>query len=283
MTGGIDGYDLQVKTSVEVSIDFGISWCSLPDLPRRTYDHSQSGLTACGGADNKKSCLTFSAGVWQKTHNLLYERDHHVAWDSPCGILLMGGLGFGNSSNTTEIINDDGQSIESFKLYERINSVCAIELREKVIITGGDLFKGVRAYNNEGFMEAEVLPDLLQKRKQHGCGHFVNGENKIVYLVAGGFSPEVELLSSTEIFEMGSESWIEVGKLPSPLSQLKGISINNKVIMTGGRDEDLRAYDTVLHFNITSKQWKQVGEMTKKRYSHGVSFVPADILNYCSK
>ena len=108
-------------------------------------------------------------------------------------------------------------------------------------------------------------------------------QNKIVYLVAGGFSPEVELLSSTEIFEMGSKSWIEVGKLPSPLSQLKGISINNKVIMTGGRDEDLRAYDTVLHFNITSKQWKQVGEMTKKRYSHGANFVPADILNYCSK
>ena len=59
-----------------------------------------------------------------------------------------------------------------------------------MIITGGtrkDTIDGlwswsrdsrVTAYNNDGFVAD--LPSLNQARSDHGCGHFVNSENKKV-------------------------------------------------------------------------------------------------------
>ena len=90
---------------------------------------------------------------------------------------------------------------------------------------------------------------------------------------------------NTEIFFFGSESWKGAGKLPTPLTSLKGVSINNKIIMTGGRGEDLfDSSNAVLNFNITSEQWEQVGEMTNKRFNHGASYVPVvDVIDFCSK
>ena len=52
-----------------------------------------------------------------------------------------------------------------------------------------------------------------------------------MYLVAGGSlggDPE-----STEILVSGSSSWSLVGNLPVGLFDLRGVSLNNKVIMTG--------------------------------------------------
>ena len=85
-------------TSVEVILPSGRS-CSLPSLPAPRADHSQSGLTACGGwggilvqEATRTTCVTFAAGVWKRSHTLSKERWHHVAWQSPSGILLIGGL-----------------------------------------------------------------------------------------------------------------------------------------------------------------------------------------------
>ena len=46
VTGGSPGY-----TSAELLRGDGASWCSLPDLPRDTEDHTQSGVMACGTGD----------------------------------------------------------------------------------------------------------------------------------------------------------------------------------------------------------------------------------------
>merc|ERR1712079_161712 len=66
--------------------------CQLPRLPSPGRQaHTQSSLTACGGYFTGTSCLTFD-GEWEQSHSLsAEERTNHVSWQSPAGILLMGG------------------------------------------------------------------------------------------------------------------------------------------------------------------------------------------------
>ena len=78
-------------TSVEVLLSNG-TLCTLPPLPEGRYRHSQSGLTACGGHGSPGgTCTTFSNGAWTTSHNLDPRRRYHVSWNSPTGLMLLGG------------------------------------------------------------------------------------------------------------------------------------------------------------------------------------------------
>ena len=105
----------------------------------------------------------------------------------------------------------------------------------------------VSVYSSLGWLED--LPDLLQGRDSHGCGHYVNDGNKMVifhtirkylclihyqvYLVTGGWSGSSNLVP-TEVLIDGENTWRKVGDLPTvPINGLQGVSINNNIIMTG--------------------------------------------------
>ena len=61
------------------------------------------------------------------------------------------------------------------------SAACAIELVTKVVVTGGkDSKTRVQAYNNNGPLEQ--LPDLLEPRLWHACGHFQDSANRIVII-----------------------------------------------------------------------------------------------------
>ena len=102
------------------------------------------------------------------------------------------------------------------------------------------------------------LPDLITERFNHGCGHFISSDNKMVidvtknnyviillnnhlniqvYLVTGGGGANglfpLGLQSSTETLVEGSEAWTEVGELPVAIIGLRGVSLNNNIFMTG--------------------------------------------------
>ena len=84
----------------------------------------------------------------------------------------------------TEIIKDGNHSEESFPLKYETDLACAIQLEEMVILTGGiGTQSSVFAYDNRGLLEEFDLPDLIEGRSNHGCGHYVNTDNIIVYLV----------------------------------------------------------------------------------------------------
>ena len=126
VTGGL----LEVSHSAEILLLNGtsLSTCSLPDIPKNDVTgmkaHTQSGPIACGGWGGI-GCLTLSSGQWKETH-LFYEtgkgkirgREGHVAWNSPKGVLLMGGT-YGEKVNTTELLNEDGSTTQQFDMkYE---------------------------------------------------------------------------------------------------------------------------------------------------------------------
>ena len=110
------GADTLLMNTAEVLNDDGTTKCSFPILPEDRRHHTQSGLVICGGgweSDIQTSCLTFSSGKWTKSHTLQFRRKDHSVWSSPQGLLLMGGA---YNLTSTEILTDDGQSIEHFTL-----------------------------------------------------------------------------------------------------------------------------------------------------------------------
>ena len=116
MTGG-EG----ALTSAEVLFTNGSSICELPQLSQSKREHTQSGLTACGGYDSdtiRRSCIKFEAGSWTTlTDNLVERREDQSCWVNPDGdILLIGGF---YSETTTEIVYQNGTSIRSFDLKYR--------------------------------------------------------------------------------------------------------------------------------------------------------------------
>ena len=62
---------------------------------------------------------------------------------------------------------------------EGVSYACSIQLEEMVVVTGGrETWRHVTVYNTAGLLTE--LPDLEQGRSDHGCGHFVNTDNKLV-------------------------------------------------------------------------------------------------------
>ena len=115
VTGGSSYYDGDAQHTAEVMLPSGRS-CSLPRLPSPGREqHTQSGLTACGGDDDDDettaNCLTFD-GEWEQSHTLgLWGligdrggRMQHVSWQSPLGIHLLGGF-YVSSSQTSELLS----------------------------------------------------------------------------------------------------------------------------------------------------------------------------------
>ena len=53
-------------------------------------------------------------------------------------------------------------------------------MEDHVILTGGYDYtkKTVSVYSTDGWLED--LPDLLTGRYDHGCGHYVNNDDKLV-------------------------------------------------------------------------------------------------------
>ena len=104
MITGSGGHPGDRKASVEILSADGTPLCSLPDLPYETWGHTQHGLTTCGGSSGeiRRLCYTFDTitGTWNVSHNLIKERKYHTYWETPKGIVLLGGSG----ENSTELL-----------------------------------------------------------------------------------------------------------------------------------------------------------------------------------
>ena len=55
-----------------------------------------------------------------------------------------------------------------------------------------------------------------------------------VFLVTGGYAGGwLGWLDTTEILVEGDSSWTTVGSLPKAVQGIRGVSLNNRIIMTG--------------------------------------------------
>merc|ERR1719229_1957035 len=103
----------------------------------------------------------------------------------------------------------------------------------------------------------------------HGCSYYDNDEGTKTLLVSGGWWEK--RLKSTDLLVGNAEKWVPAGNLPSPRDGLRGANINNKILMTGGKDNPVY-FDDILEFDPVTKEWKKRGEkMIKARAAHAVS------------
>ena len=73
------------------------------------------------------------------------------------------------------------------------SDACSIELEDRVVVTGGSYTPATSArphahgrvtvYSAGG--GAEEWPALATPRLQHGCGHYVSGDNRVVARISG--------------------------------------------------------------------------------------------------
>ena len=84
--------------------------CQLPSLNEERGGHTQNGFLACGGkmeqneAANRDSCSQFVNGTWSNVYNLSSSREWHMSWNSPQGVVLIGGT----FHNSVELLEPDG-------------------------------------------------------------------------------------------------------------------------------------------------------------------------------
>ena len=103
--------------SAEVILENGRTCTMTPDLPPPgRYQHTATGLTVCGGwADGDEetgtTCSTFT-GQWETSHQLGVPRYGHVSWDSPSGIILLGGF-VSEAFQTTETLSHNSSTTSS--------------------------------------------------------------------------------------------------------------------------------------------------------------------------
>lgn len=294
LSGGYNGevdYEDEVFSGLEVDVEVFVPstglTCSLPSLPDGRQSHTMDGLYICGGSmyPSIENCIHFSSGEWYISHSLAETRSGHSSWQTDQGIFLMGGF----EGYTSEFLPTTGeQGGQSFPMEHETRYTCAIQLSDSVIMTGGGYTEEgmnmVARYGIDGFMED--LPSLVVGRKEHGCGSYLREDGTQVLLVAGGMDLKYNLFSSTEVLTSESTAWTLTTPLPSARMALRGVSVDNRVYMTGGENRingEENYMDDILEWLDEEQEWVLIGKMKMSRSEHGASTIELDdeAMEYC--
>ena len=108
ITGGRIVVNKRYIRSVEAYNPHVKKICKLPDLPESRMGHSICGGLICGGESERSNCLKLGPSGFVKTKvTLKHPRRHHLCWNLPEGVLLLGGK---SSPSTTELVLRDGSA-----------------------------------------------------------------------------------------------------------------------------------------------------------------------------
>lgn len=290
MSGGyVTGWSVDSGWSrdntVEVYVPSTGNSCYLPPLGEGRYYHTMQALHICGGYSTRSTCLQFQAGTWVPSHHLTQDRYRHSSCVLGDRELIMGGEG---SNTTTELLVSSTQykSTQQYSLKYPTQDVCSISDSHfrSVYVTGGYYTKNiVSQYSMQGRWMRD-LPELLEGRRNHGCGAYLTKDGVQVLLVAGGFDWYYGAdLSSTELYYEGTRHWVSTQPLPMAMSRVGSSSVGNTIYLSGGRDGNKAATDMILEWREGTNQWVEVARMRRHRAYHAMSSVvlTSEILQYC--
>ena len=124
---------------------------------------------------------------------------------------------------------------------------CSLIVQDhKVLVTGGRTLEGF-VVKNSFIYDAktdswDTLSDMRHERKQHTCTKFNTTTGYEVAVVAGGEGDtQGNLLSSCEIFYLDAKigNWANIHQLPISLTMSSMLSINNRLLLSGGISEGI--------------------------------------------
>lgn len=330
MSGGLTRDPTHMVEAFFTEANSSSSFCFLPDLPAdrnfNTIDWVGGRLIVCGGDVMAAqrfglSCLFLTkVEDWQgwvelrptgqEKVSLQQRRISHLSWNSPEGLLLLGGVGISNSTTEWVPLEDpkppqDGDeevaptpAAPPFSLHHPVQDACGIPLGETFIVTGGFHSKReVTMYNLTG--DYWDLPGLNSGRWSHGCGSYTRGEagQQTVLVVAGGIDPDFTALTSTEVLLLGEwEEWQFVEDLPGPLEHLSSAKVGNQIYISGGESVyspgmvEYRDQHSILVWEDQEEDededvegaWVEAGRLKIGRNFHGMVAVEEIFVNqYC--
>jgi len=287
----VSGLYASANYSVQALDQDGHYLCDLPDIPipYGRFGATMDGNILCGGYvyPNSKSCICYDMGSWFDYPDILNEdRFHASSWGRPYPNLnvveshIFGGYSL---TDSTEIANC-GDSTPSQNYNDGNSGQCTIQFDDYVVITGGlnGYSTTVAAYNDYG--DRRDLQPLVEGRGFHGCGHYIDNDGNMVYLVTGGAIDDSTDTVTTEL-SINEEPWFisPTGNLQTPRHGMKGVSLNNKIFMTGGWEfgTTYDALGEVLQWDIYLNEWFNISSIIP-RFFHSVSVLPCEeVKNYC--
>jgi len=258
------------------------SQCALPDFPLEVSGAvgfwTAQRPTVCGGKKRLKKCFALKEHQWMPWTDMGTARHYASALlVNPNQALIIGGWdASGNRLKTTELISSSG-SEEGNKFPVTIHAHCSFKINATHgIVTGGYQNRYLSAkswYVDLTTTRVTPGPTMRTERRGHGCATFQYG-TKSFGIVAGGNIGK-RYLDSTKMIALDQESpeWIEGPKLPRGLRSLTLVQTIQGTYAMGGRDEDNNRRNEVLQLDcpgdqISSCQWKEVGNLEFARYDH---------------
>jgi len=273
------------------------SQCSLHDFPLEVEGAvgiwTAQGPTVCGGNGGENKCFLYRGHQWMPWTNIGTARsDASAIQINPNQTLIIGGNDEnGNDLKTTELISSSGS--EEGNIPVTIWGHCSFPINATHgMVTGGlqdESWSANAWYVDLTTTRVTPGPTMKTGRRGHGCATFQHG-TKSYGIVAGGYNDYGGVdgkLDSTEMIDMDQESpsWTEGPKLPRKLRFLTLVETSQGTYAMGGWN-GRNSRTEVLQLDcpgdqISSCQWKEVGNLQFARYNHVSIPVPEsyDICN----
>lgn len=89
-----------------------------------------------------------------------------------------------------------------------------------------------------------------------------------IYVIGGG-SPAEDRVTA---YDPSNDQWLtNFSPLPRPLTQASAVTVNGRIYVFGGLDQNGNAVDTVYEYNPSTDRWRTVNRMPAVRYGAAVS------------
>ncbi len=289
------------------------SWSSAGSLSVARYGHTAtllaSGEVLVAGGYNGSSYLASAElynpanNTWTTAGNLITPRAFHSATLIVTGeVLVAGGATGGGSIASAELYDpaSNSWSQAGAMLNARQGHTATLLGNGNVLVAGGEHEGG--GLLTSGYASAEVY-DLVSNswssagsmsttREGQAATLLNEGPPGVIVippakvLVAGGtnggLGPQLDYLSSAELYDPGANSWSTTGSMATARTELAAVQLPSKqVLVTGGLNREL------LHINYlagaelydpTNGTWSPAASMNTARAEHTATLLPSGLV-----
>ena len=202
-------------------------------------------------------------------------------------VWLLGGT---TNSTSTEFLSPRIEWNAGLELNHPLIGGCAVRLSGDsffMTVSGESHDKArvshVTKYFNDG--HSEELASLRTPRTGHACT-LVNTNTFSGVLVCGGYTiqngEDFDILSTCELYDFESEEWHGTGSLNIGRSGFELLPLDGGILALGGAvsllpNGEFEISTSVEKFNLSTRQWDLVRNITEPRASFAATIVPADL------
>ena len=253
------------------------------------YEWGATGLyfdgfaTVCGGYSGTSNCYRYdiNSNSWNGGLTMNVARvDHASSFISNNEWWISGGTS-SPSQSSTEILSA-GESVfkTSVTLPESMSDHTMVRVNNSyVIFVGNWAGSGTnRVYEFKTSCQCfDSLPSQSVTRKGPAAGLIKRPNGSLQMVVAGGLSSNSIDLSSSEIYDINSQTWSTGPNLPSAWYLSTSVPFGDTFLVVGGVSSGSRS-DDIYEFDPVANTWKtRIEKMSLDRYDHAAFLVPDEI------